>query len=235
MPKLLFIRTCHPLLWVLGLFVLLAPVRADDLLVNGDFSQGSSGWGGDNGSGDTSDNPYATSTSSGLVVNLNSDLATRLYQTFTARGSKLSFSLTCTPSTACKFTGAGKVSRIASDIDPETEFKSRSEGGSNTIRTSPNGNYPVYMSTFSGVTVIITDRDNDTVYVFPLRINPASAQSQTATVSIGLPANKDYKLYIAFPPGEGSINLTKVSLAKPAVAGTGSAPPPSPAGYPLQQ
>jgi len=215
----------------LGLFLLAScvQIKADDLLVNSDFSNGGDGWSGDSGGAGAASNPFdnASTASTGLVVPLKSDLATRIYQHFPTGEGPATFTLVCTPSADCKFTGTGKVAKVAGDLTSEVESISYQDANGQW-RTIRNPNYQEYMSTFDNVTMLIVDHDKNEVHPDPLRINPSSAQPQTITFPMTFAPHQDLELYIAFPPGTGSITLNRVSLVK-GIAPVASAtlPPPN--------
>jgi hypothetical protein len=216
----------------LGLLILasFSPIKGDDLIANSDFSDGSSGWGGDDvrGGVTSSTNPFPnTAKAAGLTVPLRADLATRVFQPFRARDPEVTFTFVCTPSANCRFTGIGKVAEVASELEAETPDYTFLDAYGNK-QTRPNLNYRDYMSTFSNVTLLIVDRDKGEVHPYPVPINPSSAQAQTITFPMGFEPHHEYELYIAFPPGDGSISLNKVSMVNGVKPDASAIPPPIP-------
>ena len=199
----------------LGVLFLASLLRIHaDIIANGDFSQGSNGWGGDASETGLGTTPFNDTHASGITVHLRSDLATRLFQSVETHDSDLTLTLTCTPSADCKFTGTGTVAKIATDLEPEVQTISTQNPVTHVWQTRANLNYKDYISTFNNADLIIVDRDANEVHPYSLRIDPSSPREQTVRLNFGLQTNKDYKLYLAFPPGEGSITLHRASVAK---------------------
>ena len=75
---------------ILFLTVSLGGLTADELIQNGDFSQGSASWRGDAQTDDAPSDPLATAPAkAGLVVKLNDASWVKVYQDFTGNSDKL--------------------------------------------------------------------------------------------------------------------------------------------------
>jgi hypothetical protein len=205
------------LLFVLGLSLLVPLTTAfgDELLANGNFSQGQDGWGGDitddTSITDPSISVGAPTSGDHITVNLQSSHAVRIYQKFSTASDRGNFSMTCTLYPGSKFTGAAKVSDIAEEIQ-ESPVQNAVSG--NYIIQSNNRNYRVYTTEFSSPVLILENEDRNTVSVYPLHVG-VQAGAQTASAQVRIESRADEKLYIAFPPGEGSVAITHVSLTVP--------------------
>lgn len=192
--------------------------RADDanLLVNGDFSQGTASWSGDIGEGgditDSSVSLNSNSPSGPVVLHLNSSHASRIYQSFEPRDSQLTFSIAYTLSPDSKFTGPGAVAKVATDIQERPPAIVTSGSASQSF---PNPNYRVYMSSFAVPTLILANKDDNLVSVYPIVIpNGQSSVSLPVTVK----THTDYRAYIVFPPGNGDVTIKNISLTAPAAS-----------------
>jgi hypothetical protein len=186
-----------------------ASARAQNLLSNGDFTNEGAGWSGDI---TTPGDGFSRPPTAPVLVKLSADHATRVYERFRSSESdlnNLTFSLTCTPSSDCQFTGVGQVGKTASDMKPVVTFTPGPLGGRN-----PGSDE--YHATFDNVTMMLLDPQSNMMEHTVLALNPAIAQPQTVTCRAFIMAaqHNESILYIAFPPGQGSVTLNKVSLVK---------------------
>jgi hypothetical protein len=172
------------------------PLRAD-ILVNGNFADGRAHWKGDaqdpDTGGDLSQNP---SNQGGVTITLKKDKWTKIYQVFSTHEKKLHYSITFT---------------LSPDYEPD---KSQPEG---SMSPSPGlddieGLYPLYG--YRGGNWMCITAQGYSQSSFMLHPDEKKTDSQTLTGIIpGAPdVTNDMLIVFAFPPGVGTITLTKVAL-----------------------
>ena len=176
---------------------LVIPLRADDLLVNGDFADGHAHWKGDakDPDGSTVDltNPAPLG---GVTITLKKDRWTKIYQTFSSRAPKLHYSITF---------------KLSGDYQPGRDLP-RSGVGMTPGLEDIEG-VPVYYGENGGGWMLILAQVGDTS---TLSLSPKSKNTDLQTLSGVLRGTTDESdeqiLVFAFPPGTGTITITKISL-----------------------
>jgi hypothetical protein len=192
--------TMRPLAAIFLVIGFSLPLRAD-ILANGNFTDGRAHWKGDAKEINTDD--ISSGNQPGVTVTLNKDKWTKIYQTFTTHENKVQYSITFTLSDDYQ------VDQERRDMD------SGSVSGPSPGLDDIEGMYPLYLfSHRGGWTLIVQDFGaGGSSYIHP-RPDPKKTDSQTLTGHIrGLSSNDEKILVLAFPPGEGTITLTNVSLA----------------------
>ena len=185
-------------LFVLVAFVSVLSLRAD-ILANGDFSDGHAHWKGDaqdpDTGGDLSANP---STNAGVIIKLKKDKWTKIYQRFSTHEKKLQYTITFT-------LGAD----YAPDLHP-VESNMYGSPGLDDIE----GVYPYYGYENGGNWMCITAQGGFGRASFSLHPDLKKTGSQSVSGVVAGPPDEhdDMTIVFAFPPGEGSITLTKIEL-----------------------
>jgi len=197
---------------LLGFCVLLPGLATaqDNLLTNGDFRNGTQSWEGDfaDSSGDDS-NPLAapSDSSSGQVIALHDMRAVRVFQPFDAGlSSYLHLLVKFAYSSDSASNGDGKI------IDVVRGFGE-----------SPNAYASRYEDarSFSTPVAVVANSAHQQISSYILSTDK-DGKSQDYDVQIYVQPHWQYRLYIAFPPGRGSVTLTSVLLS------TTAPPPPEP-------
>ena len=176
---------------ILLLLLLLLPLRADqDILVNSSFTGGHGHWEGDAKDVDTGDISSDTPPP-GAVIHLKKDKWTKIYQLFTVRDKKLYYTVSFKLSDDFKFSDNGYSRADLGDTPGMFFQESFSE---------------------NAFTMMIQGGDN----FREIQLTPDSSklgQSQTLSGRIN-PDNVGVQssFIIIFPPGEGTVTLTQVSL-----------------------
>ncbi len=188
-------------LLLLGVLVLVSSIslRAD-ILANSAFTDGRAHWKGD--AKDINTDNLGAGSQVGITVTLKKDKWTKIYQTFTTREKRVQYSISFT---------------LSSDYHVEHDS---AEGSSSIMGPSAGlddieGMYPLYLSTYSTSWVLIVQQfgSGGSSFIY-LRPDPKNVDSQTLTGKIrGLTDDDEKIIVLAFPPGEGSITLTNVSLS----------------------
>jgi len=188
---------------------LLLPLRADECLLNGDFSEGLSHWYGDGElASDVAkelakkNDPLASAPSAalnpGIVIHLKSSRWSKLTQEFTTNNLKMSLKVNYTLSPDCSFSAK---SDYYSDV-----FTAVGLNGYVTRRLSP-GNWAV----------ILTDLGTLWCYYFACQPDKNSSESQTFKADSGGAADTmktefHKTITVAFPPGRGNVTVNLISL-----------------------
>jgi hypothetical protein len=167
-----------------------------DILANGDFSDGTAHWKGDATPGDPAS--AGLMMSPGVVIELNDSKWTKISQEFDTQENELSFSITYQTSSDCAFsTAKSKMSRDISQI----------------IGLQLKKGNPMVLPQDSWM-VILVDYAKNLVTYFAVKPVLGAPGLQTVTGTIPrLEAHEDKTLYLAFPPGQGSVTLTNISLS----------------------
>jgi hypothetical protein len=192
------------LVCLLALLAIVSPIRAG-VLANSDFSEGRAHWGGDAEEMAPPDPTSVTGTdtaaapATGVTINLKKDRWTLIYQSFTVRDPQLYYTITFKLSQDYKLTSQGKDDQEAADLS--------NVPGVMKLYNLPIGHWTMF---YTG-----TDPTDETsINTKSLDPNTTTVQSQTLTGKlINLNNGADANLILAFPPGEGSITLTTVSLS----------------------
>jgi hypothetical protein len=187
----------------LALFILLAFASVvslqADILANGDFSDGHAHWKGDaqdpDTGGDLTANP---SSNAGVIIKLKKDKWTKIYQSFSTHEKKLRYTITFT---------------LGADYSPEAH-PVVSDMGPSAGLDDIDGVYPYYGYSYRGNWMCIAAQGGFGRASFSLRPDPTKTGSQSLTGLISGPPDEhdDMIIVFAFPPGEGTINLTKIEL-----------------------
>jgi hypothetical protein len=176
----------------------LLPVYADDILLNGDFIDGKTHWHGD---GDAPD------VGGKLVITLQPDRWTGVYQNFNAESATLQLKINYTVSDDCSLA----VERAPDNsIPPLTASALLEATGLQTsiysIKLAPSNSW--MLALISGGTV---------VHRQPVHVKPEKGLPHyvNATLSSWTGQFTDANLCLMFPPGKGTVILTSVTLLPP--------------------
>ena len=190
------------------LLALLLPLaaRADEMLKNTDFADGTSHWSGDGESAAASD---AAPSKPGLIVKLRHSW-TKVTQGFPGKTGQYTFTMTYSVEPGTSFSTDPNDFRRVVDQLGLTALKS--------FWITP-GQWVVIMIDPAAGRFTFSD------------INPVTADgAQTITSDFNLDSDGDKKICLGFPPGTGSVTLINVSLKPKTAAPT--ATPASPATAP---
>ena len=183
---------CLQLILLLGLC--LASAKANDILANGDFTDGKAHWKGDvfDSSADTSSSP---TDAQGLTVQLNGSKWTKVFQIFNTRESALDFSLTYKTSSDCSFKPVTQLT-IADLFDViGLRFVE-------SLNTRP-GN----------ILIMMVDPAQNMMRYTEAKAVLGSPDPQAIKGTIPeLVAHEEKTLYITLPPGTGTVTLLNVAL-----------------------
>jgi len=177
------------------------PLRAD-ILANGNFADGRAHWKGDAKEIDANANNLTTGNPSGVTVTLKKDKWTKIYQTFNTHAKKVQYSIT--------FTLSPDYQVQQTTYNGSSGNMSGGTAGLDDIEGMPY----LYGYSYRGAWLFVV-REFGTpgsTYLHPLP-DPKKSGSQTLTGNIqGLTDTAEKILVLAFPPGEGSVTLTSISL-----------------------
>jgi hypothetical protein len=168
-----------------------------DILVNGDFADGRAHWKGDAKDPDATDNLSGPSPLGGVTIELKKDKWTKIYQTFSTHAKKLHYSITFA---------------LSSDYKPDTD---QPEGG---MSPSPGlddieGLYPLYGYGRGGTWMCITAQGyNESSFMLHPDAKKTDPQTLTGTIPGPPDVSNEMMIIFAFPPGVGTITLTKIAL-----------------------
>lgn len=184
-------------LLALSLLAAAAPLaRADDIIANGDFSDGKTHWHGDGDSPDTGGK---------LVITLKPDKWTVTSQMFTAESRELQLKVTYALSDDCSLKVKRSADALVAPLTSDALMQATGiENHISDIMLYPSyqwlvllvgngwsrGTHPVFMNT----------KDNPATYTTML------------SESRGF---NDEELCLAFPPGTGTVTITKVAMVAP--------------------
>jgi len=207
------------LVFFLSLPLQIAP---GDILVNGDFSDGTAHWKGDGKNSGATDHVVMRAEGTdvapgldGMTIPLKPGTWTKIYQVFHTHEKSLTFDLTYKVSPEVSFKQEA-VTDVNSTLENVTNISVKDDPTTNgAISEIPPGN---------GVLIIVDPAGQKLTYVF-LPIKLGSEESQTITGSIpNLVAHDEKVLYLAFPPGKGDITIVNVALHYPSEKQEGSFP-----------
>jgi hypothetical protein len=185
---------------LLGLLVFAGTIslRAD-ILVNGNFADGHAHWKGDAKDPDTTTPDLSNPNSQGgVTITLKKEKWTKIYQSFTTREKKLHYSITFTLSSDYQI----------DHNQPENTGFAR-PAGLDDIEGVPY----CYASNSGSWACIVAEGLGTSS--FPIRPDTTKTASQTLSGFIHGAEGSDSEemvLIFAFPPGEGSITITDISL-----------------------
>jgi len=162
------------------------PLRAD-ILANGSFADGTAHWRGD--AHNLSDG------SAGIIIQLNPSKWTQVYQTFNTKEDALDFSVS--------FQTSSDFSLLT---DPVMTVPNLEEITGTPFHRGINLNSNSWL-------LMIVDPAEALMTYFKIKIKPGSTDVQTATNAIPrLAAHEEKTIFLAFPPGEGTITLLNIIL-----------------------
>lgn len=178
---------------LLGIFLLfpLFPLHADNLLSNGDFTDGINHWQGDGVQG----------SFAGLIVKLQPAAWTKVYQDTVLHGTQATLNIAYTLSADAAFSSVLQGMQQGPDLSKLLGF--------------PVGPESVSIHPRSWLIFLVEDGQNFTSYV---NVAPQFGTSQLQTTGGTIPNLKGQPgktLYLVFPPGEGTVILQNVSLSTP--------------------
>lgn len=174
------------------------PLRAD-ILVNGNFADGRAHWKGDPQNLDTSGNLSNASAQGGVTIMLKKDKWSKIYQTFTTREKKLRYSFTFT---------------LSSDYQVDHDGQTSLPNFSQVLGLDDIPGVPVYFEDRNGSWMLIfaqAGRGSRSLILKP-DVNKMDAQTFTGVLRGTGDDLTQMNLVFAFPPGEGTITITNISL-----------------------
>jgi hypothetical protein len=182
------------------------PLQADNLIQNGDFTDGSNHWKGDGKSSSdyANDNPSASSdpfTSKGLIIQLKPDRWTKVAQDF--RGDKgTNYTLAITYKVSPDLTWSTKADDYANMVD-HLRFEGY-EAYTNGRIAIQVGQFFVWLGDFNGTS---SDRNE-------FKLKPDSGDTQTIQKMFEgrLTPQGDKMITLAFPPGTGTVVILNVAV-----------------------
>jgi hypothetical protein len=174
------------------------PLQAD-ILVNGNFADGRAHWKGDAENVDTSNDLASPSNQGSVTITLKKDKWTKIYQTFSTHEKRVDYSITFT---------------LSSDYHVDADETSGGAMGPSPGLDDIDGMYPLYLfanaNTWTLIVREIGARGSSYIYLQP-DVKKTDAQTLTGKIQ-GMTETADKILLLAFPPGEGTITLTNISL-----------------------
>jgi hypothetical protein len=214
-----------------ALCLISTPLAADEILLNSDFSKETDNWTGDFSNDPDLDNPLQPRPSGQISIDLSDRHAVRIFQAFNAADNNLVCNVSFTLSKGGAYTGNAKVSDVASDVSVNPIAGANYNANAGVIILHRNKDYAAYNSSFGTPVLIMGDPDDSKVLLYPLgtqsqagpmskrqrremaRATPANDAAGTSyTVHMSVTPHRSYRLYLAFPPGTGTITVTKISL-----------------------
>jgi len=197
---------------ILSLLALLLPLRADDIVANGDFSQGPANWDGDVPNADDVAMQNFTSgkgaTPAGITIQLQQDKWTYISQ------------VVHTTEDSLKCTVAWRISPDCSLITDAAQGKG-SVMSKDTFGNLTGYDYGYSMPVAAGQWILMAVKRESGMPKTPwdaceVALHGDPSKQQNATVSFNsLGSYGEKKIVLAFPPGQGSITILKVSLTPP--------------------
>jgi hypothetical protein len=170
-----------------------------DILVNGNFADGHAHWKGDAKDPDTTTSDLSNPNSqNGVTITLKKDKWTKIYQSFNTREKKLHYSITFSLSSDYQ----------VDHNQPENSGLARPPG------LDDIEGVPFCYASDTGTWACMIAEGLDTSS-FSLRPDTTKTDSQTLSGILHGASGDDSEqmvLIFAFPPGEGSITITNISL-----------------------
>jgi len=208
-----FLRYSKVLLLALSLSLAVTVLRADTILVNGDFSQGKAHWKGDAkdaASGDMTDISTSMSdqgASSGMMVQLKPNDWTYVSQDFNTRETTLVFSMAYKTSSDFSLAngngGDGSIGGIEAILERLVGFPLQRKD----------------ISIHKGAALVVVSDPSQNLVIYAASKLSSGADQQKSAVKIdGLMAHEDKTFFLAFPPGQGTITFQNIALTKPDAA-----------------
>ena len=195
---------------------LAAKADGTDLISNGDFSHGHNGWTGDILDDSSDENVQLGGSSSApnhITIHLSHGRPSTICQRIDPHDSNLIFSITCTFSPDTKFIVSNLVD-VSSDIaDVKAGRGQISQAGlPSHIQPVIDTSVPMNGITFYMPEVVLVDSSHHEADAHALDLDPATPGILTAQCKRRTDPGKEYKLFIAFPRGDGYVTVTNVSL-----------------------
>jgi hypothetical protein len=188
---------------VIVLFLFLAglsPALANDILLNGDFSDGKTHWHGD---GDAPD------LGGKLVITLKPDRWTGVYQTFSAESTALKLKVTYELSDDCSLGAKKSPDDIVSPLTASALQEATGlQNGIFNITLDP---YYSWVAVFVSGGSLIEEQPAH------VQLDKGNPHNLEMTVSPWMGKFDDVNLCLVFPPGRGTVTLTKVELVPPTI------------------
>ncbi len=231
------------LLFTAGLAFCAQEVRSDDILANGNFSDGKAHWKGDgkDASGTSIDDMGASMSSqgsaSGMAVSLKGGI-TYISQVFHSAETALTLSITYKTTADFATTGRARSGRSGGTPGGPPQpggFPGGPGGGSMGFGGALTAilGFPVQgqlpMPGKDQAVALIADPSPNALIssLIPLPASPDAPHTSTIVMD-QLMAHEEKTLYIFLPPGTGDITFSNISLVKPDTA-------PAASGNPFQQ
>jgi hypothetical protein len=205
-----------------------SPLAADEILLNSDFAKETDSWSGDFSNDSDPDNPLQPRPTGSVTLDLREHRAVRIFQGFNADTEKLVCNVSFTLSAGGSYMAGAKVSDVASDVSVNQVASNTYNPNTGVVTLYMNGNYATYQSPFQTPVIILADPDDSKVQLFPLGVDhsslplPTDGKAQPTapndqagtsyTVHMTVRSHRSYRIYLAFPPGSGSVTITKISL-----------------------
>jgi hypothetical protein len=172
----------------------------DNILNNGDFRNGTQGWEGDfaDSSGDDSNPLSAPSDSSGQVITLHEMTAVRVFQPFTSLASSYLHLLV----------------KFAYNADSAPNADGKIVDVVRGYGESPYADDSRYEDarTFSTPVAVVANSSRHSINMYSLSMDK-DGKSEDYDLQVYVQPHTQYRLYIGFPPGRGSVTLTSVFLS----------------------
>jgi hypothetical protein len=211
--------------------LLATPLAADEILLNSDFSKDTENWSGDFSNDPSEDNPLDPHSTGQITLNLRDRRPVRIFQAFNADTENFVCNVNFTLSAGGAYTAYAKVSDVASDVSVNEISSNSYDPSTGVVTLYKNKNYATYMTSFRSPVIIMADPDDARVLLFPLGNPSANSYSSndpssgtapftppndpagtSFTVHATVRSHRSYRLYLAFPPGTGSVTVTRISL-----------------------
>ncbi len=205
------------ILMTLGLAVSLAfiaPLKADNILANSDFSDGSANWKGDGKDASSVDmTDIGTSldnsgAAKGMIVTLDPKRWKMISQTFETSEKALDFSMTY--KTTSDFSEGAVPGGLGITMILQTMLKI-------PLQSNNGFGFPPNMQQRPGASssalVAIADLDQNVVIYSPVSANLSTDSTTNSTRLNGLLEHAEKTLYVLFPPGSGSITFSSITLS----------------------
>jgi hypothetical protein len=216
-------------------------LAADEILLNSDFAKDTENWSGDFSNDPAEDNPLVPHSTGQISLDLRERRVVRIFQAFNADTGKLVCNVNFTLTNGGAYTGEAMVSDVASDVKVDQYSSSNYDANTGVLTLYSNSNYTTYQTGFRTPVIILADPDDSRVLLYPLgnraggnwtsgnqgngsapTTPPNDPAGTSYTVHATIRPHRSYRLYLAFPPGSGSVTITKISLQPD----TGQSPPP---------
>jgi hypothetical protein len=173
-------------------------IRADDIILNGDFSDGKTHWHGD---GDVPD------IGGSLVITLKPDKWTVVYQEFSAEATQVRLKITYSYSADCTLAQPRSPDTLVPPLDADSL-----EAATGLPNVIGNINLPGTAAWMVVMTSGGRFRGEHPVYAKSSDSNPRTYATTLTEWSRQFNADD---LCLAFPPGQGTVTITSVKVIPP--------------------